>query len=159
MRFYEFVHLAKTIEVPKNVLSSLKSLIGKRRKCNTWFSGQADDETHQQQNQSHDHAISIFEQVLRLLASKSPVTKPSTTSASSTGEDDPVNAFAALHLEDAFSDDEGDPEVSYRKSPSQPLPDEHPPGPCPGCIQADLAFECYCFYGDLWKYRQYLQLL
>lgn len=60
-KLWEIVPLARnvsetdsSIEVPRSILSSLKSLIRKRKRCNGWFSGQAGDESHEMQNQSHD---------------------------------------------------------------------------------------------------------
>lgn len=112
-------------------------------------------------NQSHDHAISTLEKILCPLSLKTPAPKISSTSASQKDEHEPLNTFAALSVEPAL--DVSDDEDIYKKfndeeRDSPPL-HEHLSGPCQGCIQADLAFECFCFYGDFHRYREYLSLI
>lgn len=155
LKLSEYVSLARVIsqadtpvEVPKNVLQNLRSIIGKRKKFSNWFSKQVGDGAHESSNDRHRHAISIFEQVLKFLSGKAaslPADADSNGEKKSASQhlNEGLNSFAALDVEDSPSDDE---------DPKAPKYDEQ-------ILREELYFKFYCFYHDLNRFRDYICVL
>lgn len=140
---WEYLSLARTVseghppvEVPKNIVQSLRSIVGRRKKCAKWFAQQSGNNSHESSNSSHAHAITIFEQVLRLLSPRDvdAVEKNQDKVAASVSRDPRLtNLFAALDVEDVLTDDEESIPSLSPSSPEKSLPACTPSQPCYKC--------------------------
>jgi hypothetical protein len=165
----DIVTLAKAIsqsgsavEIPSNILQSLKFVIAQRKKCAAWFSQQHGDETLHKANEGHSFVIDIFEKAFGILSpstnqTQPPANKRATVEGNEDDEDSEIefiNSFAGLEVED-FSDTEVNSwaqpvTVPKKKASSKNIYEMEN-------SEEDLLFNLFCFFSDLNEIRTYLK--
>ncbi|CZR63378.1 uncharacterized protein PAC_13275 [Phialocephala subalpina] len=155
----DFVPLAQSIvdtdpaiTIPRNILHSLRSVIGKRKKCAEFYAQIEGDTTHQRENEKHAYFVGVLEKVFDILIAKAA----SQSSKSATSEATVAafaNSFSSLTIEDTFSDND------EANVPSDPAQARHAPKAQYEIeySRREWLFEVYCLYTDFNQVREYIQ--
>jgi hypothetical protein len=148
-----------SVKTPSVITTLLRSAIALRKRCSQWFSEQAGHQATK--NQTHSHFVTVLEKILGLIQPTDPDQEHSVATSFNLVTDPQIdtlnNIFDVLNIEEsemaeiestsANRDITGTVAASPRRRYDVESDDE------------EVYFALYCFFDDLNRLREYLQIL